>query len=128
MINWCKILDGIAWDLDEQDHTIWGHDCSMNIDEVNKAIEKRLKSRNIVVGDEMKEETFEEFKSRLQTKYPQRPLVERKIKKGNKPVIELWSWGKRGDGSTGKIIVGIYYTKSLVQTLCVTYTTTLKNT
>ena len=51
MRNWCKILDGIAWDLDEQDLTIWGHDCSMDINEVNKKIEKRLKSHNIIEGE-----------------------------------------------------------------------------
>ena len=56
-------------------------------------------------------ETFEEFKAKLQEKYPQRLLVERKVKKGNKSAIELWSWGKRGDGSTGEIIVGLYYVK-----------------
>ena len=40
--NWCKILDGIAWDLDEQDNTIWGHDCAMDVNEINEQIEKRI--------------------------------------------------------------------------------------
>lgn len=43
MKNWCKILDGIAWSLDEQDNMIWGHDTSMDADEINEQIEKRIR-------------------------------------------------------------------------------------
>lgn len=59
----------------------------------------------------MDKEIFEDFKAKLQKKYPQRPLVERKVMKGDKHAIELWSWGECGDGSTGEIIVGCYYVK-----------------
>lgn len=57
----------------------------------------------------MKKETFESFKAKLQKKYPKHILVERNVVKGNKPAIELWSWGKRMDGTNGEMIVGIYY-------------------
>lgn len=47
MRNWCKILDGIAWTLDEQDNTIWGDDCAMDVDETNKLIDERLENLGI---------------------------------------------------------------------------------
>jgi len=59
----------------------------------------------------MDEVKFKEFKAKIQKKYPKTELVEKKVMKGNKSAIELWSHGKRGDDSIGKIIVGIYYTK-----------------
>ncbi|MBE3095395.1 MAG: hypothetical protein IMZ52_10225 [Actinobacteria bacterium] len=56
----------------------------------------------------MKEETLEEFKTRLQKIYPVLPLKEIKI--GNE--IQLWGYGTRGcDGTIGEIIVGIYKLK-----------------
>lgn len=43
-INWCALLDGIAWSYDSKTGIIWGHDTEMLVSEINERIDKRVEN------------------------------------------------------------------------------------
>ncbi len=40
--NWCKIFDGIAWDYDDGDQSIFGFDTYMNSRVINEELSEKL--------------------------------------------------------------------------------------